>query len=276
MDRVTAIPEPPPGVRYLSSDEIEEIKDQFVAATVLAERAGFDGVDIKLCHGYLGNELVRPVNTRPDRWGGSFEDRTRFVREVYAGIVSAHLGHDFVVGSRISFHERRPGGCGTAGPDSTAFDPRESLELIGLLSRLGAAYVNVSGGGLGEDAGTDACDDERRVGTLYYERLARSYVLRQGLDLAIVGSGYSELGPQALSVARERVSSGQADLVGFGRQSFADPEFPLKLRDGRDVQYCRQCGSCATLMLAQRDAGCVARDPYYREQLRELRRGRDA
>ena len=106
MDRVTVLPDSPPGVRYLDAEEIEDIKRQFVEAAILAERAGFDGVDIKLCHGYLGTELLRPANTRPDRWGGSFENRTRFVREVFEEIATRQPVAGFVLGSRVTFYER--------------------------------------------------------------------------------------------------------------------------------------------------------------------------
>lgn len=69
-DRVAVCPNPPSGVRYLSSGEIEQIRRQFVDAAHLAEKVGFDGIDLKLCHGCLGAGMLRPMNIREDEWGG--------------------------------------------------------------------------------------------------------------------------------------------------------------------------------------------------------------
>ena len=73
------------GPRYLSTEDIERIRDRFIEGGLLTEQAGIDGIDIKMCHGYLGGEMLRPTNTRDDGWGGSFENRTRFLREIVQG-----------------------------------------------------------------------------------------------------------------------------------------------------------------------------------------------
>ena len=158
-----------------------------------------------------------------------------------------------------------------SGPAIAAFDPVETFELIRLLSRHGAHYVNVSGGGLGGQCWTRAREEERLVGTLHYERLATALVREEALGLAVIGTGYSELGDSAVSVAAERLGSGDANLVGFGRQSFADALLPRKVREGLPIHFCKRRGSCAKLMLRQQNAGCVVHDPYYREQLRDTK-----
>ena len=255
-ERVCASPDPPAGVRYLLEEELGRIQERFVSVSLLAEKAGFDGVDIKLCHGYLGNEILRPANTRPDRWGGSPENRMRLAVNVLEEVVRQRASADFLVGSRISFYENRPGGCGTAGPQSTEYDPADMLALIRAMDRCGADYVNVSGdapaGGI-----ADAPDEERQTGTLWAERVVKEFAAREGLALAVMGTGYSSFGPEMAGVAAGRVASGRSDFPGFGRQSWADPLFPLKLRAGGDVYYCEQCGACARLMSSQRPAFCV-------------------
>ncbi len=77
----TALYDAAAGEHLLTTGEIAAIREALVQAVLLAEEAGADGADFKLCHGYLGSEMLRPANIRDDRWGGSFENRTRFFRE---------------------------------------------------------------------------------------------------------------------------------------------------------------------------------------------------
>ena len=134
------------GARFLSSDEIEKIKDLFVHGTLLAEEAGVDGIDFKMCHGYFGGEILRPSNTREDKWGGSFENRTRFLREAVGEIKSGLRSRDFILGSRFSMYEGVRGGCGTAGADEIVEDLSQMLDVVRLMNSLEMDYVNVSAG----------------------------------------------------------------------------------------------------------------------------------
>jgi 2,4-dienoyl-CoA reductase-like NADH-dependent reductase (Old Yellow Enzyme family) len=272
-ERSTVSLDPPSGMRALSTEEIEGIRGQFVEAALLAEEVGFDGIDYKLCHGYLGTELLRPANTRGDRWGGSFENRTRFLTEGIEEIKARRRRGDFILGARITFYEKRPGGFGTAGPDSEERDLSEPMALVRLLSRLGMAYVNVGDSGEAPDHADSLEPEERQVGALYYERLAKELVVGEGLALTVIGSGYSALREQAPDIATRRLRAGRVDLIGFGRQILADPLYPQKLWGGEAIAYCVGCGACGKLMLSHHHAGCAVREPYYRELLRTWRRG---
>ncbi len=276
MDRTSICPNPPVGMRYLPTEEIQHIVEQFVQAALLAEKVGLDGVDLKLCNGYFGMEMLRPANTRADRWGGSFENRTRFVVEIYQQIKPRLQTPDFVLGSRIGFSERLRGGFGTRGPESEEYDPVEPLALIGLLHRVGADYVNVTGEVADTSGYSGLRDEERSVSSLLAERLTTDLLRREGLRMTAIGGGYSALGSKAAAVAAARLRDGCTDLVGFGRQAFADPLYPIRVLRGEPADLCTDCWSCAELMQAQRPAGCVVHDRYYREQLRELRRQRRA
>ena len=83
---VSPYPTGDPDVYILTDDDLEEIKDQFVNAARIAHDVGADGIDFKMCHGYLLGQLLRPANTREGRYGGSFENRTRFFVETSKGI----------------------------------------------------------------------------------------------------------------------------------------------------------------------------------------------
>ena len=271
-DRVTACPQPQPGCRYLSTDEIERIRQQFVAAALLAEKVGFDGIDYKLCNGYLGAELIRPSNTRPDRWGGSFENRTRFLVEGCQEIMARRRSREFILGSGFNFSERRAGGFGKRGPDSREYDPAEPFELIRLMDRLGMDYANITGDVADLSGYPDASDEERQITTLLAERLASDLVRRERLRLAVMSGGYSAFGRQAAPLAARRARAGYTDFIGYGCQTFADPLTPAKLRAGEPVNYCVGCRACMKLMLGQYSAGCAVYDPHYRALFKEYRR----
>jgi 2,4-dienoyl-CoA reductase-like NADH-dependent reductase (Old Yellow Enzyme family) len=258
-----AVPAHHEGVDHLSGDDLEAIRQQLIGAALLAQQVGLDGVDVKLCHGYLGTKLLRPANTRADAWGGTFENRTRFVtttiRDIRARLPDSSPG--FTIGSRISFYERLPGGCGTRGPANEAYDPAEPLALIELLHDLGLDFLNVSGDATETPEPKTA--EEQRAGILLYERLAHARVREleaarpREPPMAVIGSGYSALGEEMLSIAARRIAAGYTDLAGFGRQSFADPLLPRKLLEGQPVDLCRGCWACNRRMMSGHPASCV-------------------
>jgi hypothetical protein len=116
------------GGRVLTEDDVDEVIEQFVTAAKIAHDAGADGIDFKNCHGYLGSQLVRPYNDRTWKYGGSFENRTRFTFEVYERIQKEINAPSFIVGSKVSFWEGFPGGQGSAGPTSAVLDLTERQE----------------------------------------------------------------------------------------------------------------------------------------------------
>ena len=111
-----------PEIRILSDKDVEEIKESFVQAAVIARQAGADGIDFKHCHGYLCGQLLRPANTKNGRFGGSFENRTRFFRETAAEIKTAVNDDTFIFGARLSMYEGIIGGY----QDQVVEDPVES------------------------------------------------------------------------------------------------------------------------------------------------------
>jgi len=269
-DLVTITPNSPGHERYLSADEIQEIVDESVVSARLAEELGFDGVDYKMCNAYLGTETMRPTNTRPDRWGGCFENRMRFMTEGVSRILAARQSADFVVGARISFCEGSVGGFGSAGPDTDRFDPTEPLESIRVMDRLGMDFCSITG--LPVDlTGHDLTPAEVREPSLYYERLTKELIADEDLSLPVLGAGYSELGQDTWAIAAQRIRDGHADCVGFARQTLSDPFAPAKLRRGESISYCTRCNICQQLVLNQFQGGCVVYDDYFAAQLPALR-----
>ena len=126
-DPIAIYPRESDPARLLTDDEIQQFRDKFIHAALLAHKAGADGVEIKLAHGFFGNEFLQPANTRQGRYGGSFENRTRFFREVIEGIKQQVDHDDFLLGVRISAYEGVPGGFGTSGPGEITEDLSEPV-----------------------------------------------------------------------------------------------------------------------------------------------------
>jgi len=130
----------------LTEGEIERIGNDFARAAVIAHQVGADGIDFKQCHGYLGAEMLRPANMRQDRFGGSFENRTRFFLETAEKIKKAVKDDSFLLGVRYSVYEGIPGGFGTPGPDEVIEDLFEPLAFARLVEKVGFHYINVTAG----------------------------------------------------------------------------------------------------------------------------------
>ncbi|KPL77341.1 2,4-dienoyl-CoA reductase [Ornatilinea apprima] len=286
--RVTVKPVYGLGGDLLSEEEVDKIIDQFAEAAKIVQDVGADGVDMKLCHGYLGSQILRPYNDRPWKYGGAWENRAQFAYDLYERIRKAtNFDKDFLIGSKISMWEAFPGGFGSAGPDSPLMDMREPIDLIKGLEERGAQYFV-------ESLGNVHCSMEfMEAGSedpyLSYLHMYFSKLMKDNLkpETVVVGSHFSSFRGKVnklLSIEPEKssmfamgarcIEDGIVDMVGLGRQSFADPYTPLKLEEGREdeVKYCTQCLNCEELMIRQMPVGCVLYNKTYTELFREARK----
>ncbi|PKL20227.1 MAG: hypothetical protein CVV48_14075 [Spirochaetae bacterium HGW-Spirochaetae-4] len=252
----TAMYDPQEGEHQLTTGELDEIQRKFVDAVLLAEEAGADGVDFKLCHGYLGCEMLRPANIRDDKWGGSFENRTRLLRESVAQIRARLTRDDFLLGSRISYYEGIRGGCGTVSADDAVEDLTEMDEVIRLMASLKLDYLNVSAGIPGLTSEITRPTNTSRWFYLHQFRYARRAKAIAG-DMKVFGSAYSVLQEESMAAAEENLVRGDADFIGWGRQTLADPLFPSRVIGGEDVDYCKLCSGCSKLMVKQEQVECI-------------------
>lgn len=264
-------PSDPEGRESLTTHEIEAIRKAFVEGALLTEEAGADGIDFKLCHGYFGTEMLRPVNSRTDKWGRSFENRTRFFRESIQEIQSRLTSAHFVLGSRISMYEGLRGGCGTVGPDELIEDLSETIRLIKLMDELDMDYVNVS---TGEPKFLPAITIPTKPSKEFYLDHFRYTKLAKDVagSLKVIGSAYTVLREDAHVYAEENIRKGYTDFVGFGRQALADPLYPKKLKNGGTIDYCTVCSGCGRLIEHQAHSGCVVYNPYYKGLHQRIRK----
>ena len=262
--------DPAPG-RVLATNEIDRIVGDFIRAAEIVHYSGADMVDIKLCHGYLGGQLIRPANTRSDKYGGSLENRMRFARDIIRGVTETvpELG----IMTRISLYEGDKtgegvpivGGTGTKGPDSSEKDLSEPLEMARMLAEYGADVINVSAGipiYNGEEWVRPTKPPQGFVaenpGTYgKYHHFAHSRMVKDlGLGVPVIASGLSVFGENIARVAENVIANGWADMAGIGRQTLADANVGRILAGEAD--YCRRCGGCSELLAAQKEVVCVA------------------
>jgi 2,4-dienoyl-CoA reductase-like NADH-dependent reductase (Old Yellow Enzyme family) len=272
-------------VRILTDDDIAEIQAQLVKAALITHEAGADGIDFKNCHGYLGGQLLRPANTKKGRFGGSFENRTRFFRETAGMMKSAIKDENFIFGARISIYEGILGGFGTAGPDEVAEDLSEPLALCRLIEDAGFDFINVSSGIPVMTGEITRPTQNYPMGV--YRQFGWAEAVRDAVKMPLIGSAYSYLRngenklpgdvPEKKSLlywATKNIQDGHVDMVGVGRQSLADPLFAKKVMTGEidRIDFCKACNGCSVLLGSQARVGCAFYDKFYKEELREVRK----
>lgn len=269
----------------ISDGELDRLQEEYVALARLAAEVGFDGVDLKACHGYLVSELLAAFTRPASRYGGGFENRTRFLRETLAGIASA--APDLILACRLNVWDTLPHphgfGADPGGSDEPALD--EPLELARRLPVWGASLLNVTLGipyhrphfGRPFDQphrGGAPAPEDPLAGVARLITLA-STVQQAAGAVPVVGTGYSWLRHHAPHVGAGVVAAGGAALFGIGRLAFAYPDLPRDLAmNGRadPRKVCTTCSGCTQLMHAGEAAGCVVRDsteylPRYRRAM---------
>jgi 2,4-dienoyl-CoA reductase-like NADH-dependent reductase (Old Yellow Enzyme family) len=250
-------------IPVLTENELDEIQEQFTHAIHLAIEAGFDGVDVKACHGYLGSELLRPLNNRADKYGGSTENRARFISQLIKAATCEDPG--FIVGSRVSLFEGIQGGCGTAGADEVMEDLSEMKEILTHLVDAGADFLNISSG---IPSLTPQITRPSKKGSFYrysHFRYAKS-IKELFPNVITIGSTYTTGDESGFEFAASNIRKGYTDATGFGRQNLADPLIPLKLAEKPEsIQFCTLCGKCSKFLKNDEHVYCGhhhAEDPY--------------
>jgi 2,4-dienoyl-CoA reductase-like NADH-dependent reductase (Old Yellow Enzyme family) len=256
----------------VTDDELGRLQGSFVDAAKLAASAGFDAVDMKACHGYLGSELLA-ASTREGRYGGPFENRSRFLLETVKRI-RAEIP-DILTTSRLNVFDGLPYpyGFGVARGDPDEPDLGEPLLLLEKLQKLGCGLANITLGvprwqpHLGRPfnravPGSPSAPEHPLVGIARFLDLTAK--LQRGLpSLPLVGTGYSWLRHFFPYVGAAAVREGGVSIVGVGRMAFAYPDFACDLAEHGALdprKSCVGCSGCSELMGAGSQTGCIVRD----------------
>ncbi len=278
--------------------ELGDLIQAFVAAARFAQEAGFDFVDIKHCHGYLLHEFLS-AHSRPGRYGGSFENRTRLLREIAAGIRRDAPG--LLIGVRLSAFDLIPFTRPESGNDASgrpidyrhllpyrqAFgvnplapvevDLSEPIAFLELCRDLDIPLVNLTAGSpyytphLQRPALFPPSDgylppEDPLVGCA--RQLHAAAALKRAVpELATVGSGYTYFQDYLPHVAQAQVRLGHVDFVGLGRMMLAYPELPADVLMGHALErgrVCRTFSDCTTAPRHRMVSGCYPLDAFYK------------
>jgi NADPH2 dehydrogenase len=298
LDRKFGYPSERP---VISDDEIKRLIEDYVLAAKRAQQCGFDFVDIKHCHGYLGHEFLSAVD-RPGPYGGSLENRTRFLREIIEGIRTEAPG--LKIGVRLSAIDSlpfkpdpvrsTPGALGPGVPDEhelpyrygfgadktnpLQYDLTEPKAVLEVLRGLGIRFVNVTAGSpyynphIIRPALYPPSDGYRPPEDPFVGVMRQLSVVRELKaafpDFCFLGSGYTYLQEFFPNVAQAVVSRGWVDIVGLGRMVLAYPELPHDILAGRPLQkkrYCRTFSDCTTAPRNGLVSGCYPLDAHYKK-----------
>ncbi len=257
----------------LVTDEyLDRLQDRFVSTAKLAAAAGFDGVDVKSCHGYLISELLAS-HTRPGKYGGCLENRSRMLRQTMGKI--HHEVPELFVATRMNVFDAvsYPYGFGVDRHDYRLADATEPIELIGRLRETGMPLLNVTIGNPYFNphynrpydravVGHPAADDNPLGGVVRFIDVTRR-IQEAYPELPVVGSGYGWLRHLMPQVAAGVIQSGSATLIGQGRGAFAYPDSPRDVfATGRmdPEKTCLTCSACTQIMRDGGMTGCVVRD----------------
>ena len=274
------------GGEVIDEEYVEKTIDEFVQASKILYDLGADGVDLKFCHGYFGSQILRPYNDRKWKYGGPWENRSRFAFDMTEKVRKVVNDDHFIVGSKVSMWEGFPGGQGSAGPDTAAIDLTESLDLCKGLKDRGADFILESTGAPSITMALHMPDRGKADDVYLHFSMARWIKEHVGEDMCVIGGAYSVLNKgnntlQAVSPewnsmfhwGNYNIEHGYADMIALGRQSLADPKLPKKYLTDREeeINWCIACDNCVELLIQQSNVGCVVHNKTYKQLLKEVR-----
>ncbi len=200
--------------RALTTSEVEELVQKFVTSAKVAKEAGFSGVQIHAAHGYLISQFLSPHdNRRTDKYGGSLENRMRFLKEIYLGM-REELGKDFTIGIKINSTDFREDGL----------TEEDSLKTIIELANLGLDFVEISGGTYERPAMMGATS--KSTNQVFFAEYSKK--LKQKIEIPVVVTG----GIRSINAMNTLLNDNTTDFIGIARPLTIDPNIPNKIKQG--------------------------------------------
>lgn len=260
-------------VYILSDEELDRLQDTYVETARLAEKVGFDAVDIKACHGYLVNELLAAYTRKNSRYGESFENRARFLTEVIQNIHQEVPEISLAV--RLSAFDGipYPYGFGVLSDGSLSVDLTEPKALVARLIANGCSLFNITVGNphykphfgrpFDRPLPLSSLPDEHPLEGISRLLKITGEIQKELPEIPFVGTGYSWLRHFLPYVGAAVVERGEASFIGLGRNSFAYPDAPKNLMTKGEMdpkKSCITCSRCSELMRHGHISGCVMRD----------------
>lgn len=227
----------------MTTEEVEAVIRKFIDGAVRAKKAGLDGVELHGAHGYLISQFLSPyTNQRTDRFGGSFENRLQFVKEIIQGI-QKECGMEFTLGIRLTVDELlKPNGV------TEYLTLKDGVQVCQELEKLNLDFINVSNG-------------------IYesFNSLSEPTTYPQGCRSSLIRAVKDAVKIPVIAVnmvkepwfAEKMLDEGLVDFVGLGRAVVADPEWALKAAEGREkeINRCISCTFCFETLVSDAIAG---------------------
>ncbi len=287
-----------PDYPVMTDIEVDDLIEYYIRAAARAWEIGFEFVDIKHCHSYLGHEFLSAVD-RPGRYGGCFENRTRFLREIVNGIQRECPG--LRIGVRLStfdFPPFRPDednigrmldhrdengrypyafGGDPENPGQVKLD--ETIALLEMLQRIGVELINFTAGSPYYNPHTTRparyppsdgylSPEDPLVGVARHIWVDAE-LKKHAPTLATVGSAYTYLQDWLPNIAQAVVRCGMIDFVGLGRMVLSYPEMPSDVLAGKPLAHkriCRTFSDCTTGPRQGMISGCYPLDAFYKQR----------
>ena len=288
--------------QVFADSEIEELIEDYIAAAKVARDVGADFVDIKHCHGYLLHEFLSAF-TRPGKYGGTFENRTRILREIVEGIRAS--GNKIEFGVRLSAFDfvpfkpdssfSQPGKLGPGIPENFShclpyryafgvdqhnplgYDLTETFQFVELCAQLGVKILNLSAGSpyynphIQRPAAYPPSDGyqpahDPLIDVARQINAVREIKERSPKDLILVGTAYSYLQEYLPHVAQYAIRNGWADMIGLGRMVLSYPNILADAVERGTLNtkvICRTFSDCTTGPRNGLISGCYPLDKYY-------------
>lgn len=200
--------------RALTTSEVEELVQKFVTSAKITKEAGFSGVQIHAAHGYLISQFLSPHdNRRTDKYGGSLENRMRFLKEIYLGM-RVELGKNFTIGIKINSTDFKEDGL----------TEEDSLKTIIELANLGLDFVEISGGTYERPAMMGATS--KSTNQVFFAEYSKK--LKQKIEIPVVVTG----GIRSINAMNTLLNDNTTDFIGIARPLTIDPNIPNKIKQG--------------------------------------------
>ena len=263
----------------VTDEYLDTLAEKYVASAMLAVEAGFDGVDVKSCHGYLFQELLSAFS-RKGRYGGCFENRARLYLDCVRAVKRA-IPDYILLTTRLSVSDMLPKPYGFGTTEQNELDLTEPDRLIEHLVAAGVQVLNVTVGNPYYNPhvnrpyrkGGYVPPEPAETGLARFETVER-HIKETFPSLTVVGSGLSYYRNDLMEQAERQLREGVCDLVGFGRMWLAYPEFYKDYQNQAfDPQKCcLACSKCTELMRGKQVSGCAVFQEYYRVLYQQLKK----
>ncbi|QIC69724.1 NADH:flavin oxidoreductase/NADH oxidase family protein [Acinetobacter indicus] len=211
--------------RELREDEILDIIQRFARAAQICEQAGFEGVQLHGAHGYLISQFLSPLtNKRQDRWGGSIDNRMRFLLEIYQAVRAA-TSEDFIISVKLNSADFQRGGI----------SEEDVIQVFKAIDAAGIDLIEVSGGTYEAPAMAGVKAEKRKDSTLAREAYFLEFAerIRQEVRCHLMVTG----GFRTVQGMNTALASGACDFIGIARPFAVEPDLAHRLLAGQDVRY---------------------------------------